>query len=139
MIFLKKKARLFQDNGIMWTIYYDSSGSAKYKITLYAKQYFKLTGALYSIWIENRDGRCLVGQTGEGYAVHYPSGSWDWDTYFGKVKSLGWGSDVREGLPDTDPRVKEIVNDPEIKKLLDGLLVKYSKEIIHDVFERFEV
>lgn len=123
----------------MWTVFYDSSEMARYKITLYSDQYLRMTGPLYSIWIENHQGKCRIGTTGEGHAVHYPSGSWDWDTYFGKIRTLGWGADVRNGLPDTNPEVKKIIQDPEIKALLDALLKKYSKNIIQDVFERFEV
>lgn len=122
----------------MWTVFYDSSEGARYKITLYADQYLKyIPGPYYSIWIENHQGKCRIGETGEGYAVHYPSGPWDWETYFGKVRVLGWGENVRRGLSDADPQVKEIVNDPAIKSLLTSLLKKYSKTIIQDVFEKF--
>jgi hypothetical protein len=122
----------------MWTVFYDSTEGARYKITLYADQYLKyIPGPFYSIWIENWQGQCRIGETGEGYHVHYPSGTWDWDTYFGKIKVLGWGEDVRKGLSDTDPKVKEIINDPAIKSLLTSLLKKYSKAIIQDVFEKF--
>ena len=138
MIFLQKKAPMGQDN-CMWTIFYASDGPAKYKITLFSDQYFKyIPGPLYSVWIENRDGMCIIGYTGEGSHVSYPDGVQNWEDYFGKVRSLGWGEEVRKGLPDTDPRVKEIINDPKIKKLLDDYLQKYRYVILHDVFERFQ-
>ena len=121
----------------MWTIFYNSREQAKYKIILYFEYYYKLSGALYFIQIENWNGKCMIGQPGDNYEVNYLSGPWDWDSYFGKVRSLGWGDDVRNGLSDTDPRVKKIINDPNIKLLLNEMLKKYSKNIIHDIFERF--
>lgn len=123
----------------MWTIYYDSVEYAKYKITLYADHYMKhITGPLYSIWIVNNmtPDKCLIGETGEGYAVYY-YGLEDFDKYFGVVRTLGWDRDVRDGLPDTDPRVKKIIENPDIKKLLDRLLFKYRYKIITNVFDYF--
>ncbi len=124
----------------MWTIFYDNNEYARYKIILYTEQYLKhISGPFYSIWIENRQGLggCMIGETGEDYAPHYKSGIFDYDTYFKKVAKLGWGEDVKNGLPDTDPRVKEIINDPAIKSLLNSLLKKHSRTLITDVFFYF--
>lgn len=140
IIFLWKKAPGSQDKDMnnLWTIYYDGNGYAKYKITLFANQYLKITGPMYSVWIENRDGMCIIGHTGNQSHVDYPDGPQDWEDYFGKVRSLlGWGTDIKSGLSDADSRVEEIVKDPKIKKLLDDYLQKYKYVILHDIFERF--
>lgn len=59
----------------------------------------------------------------------------DYDLYSEFISNVGWGEEVHNGIPDTDPRVKKILENTEIKKILDEYVNEHMREIIPDVLE----
>ena len=118
----------------MWAVNYNGDSFAKYIVTFFPEQYMHIHGQLYSVLFANRQGRCAIGLRRENHD-EYQDGDYDWETYFGKFRSLGWQKNI---MPDTDPKVREIIESPPIKKILYDYLWEYRYILIQDIFERFK-
>ncbi len=124
----------------MWTIF--CNGSDHYRLILFPElnlRYFygiifkKEQNAIYVNGIDPKQ----YHEFGIKFIPSYAGHEEDWDTYYRQFYSgIGWKEDAKNGISDSDERLKKIISDPKIKELINNYLYKYRYIIVQNIFSR---